>query len=73
LTNTFSSEEASILWFILKKEVKLVPMITGVLNEFFGVVVHDCWGSYFNCENCFYVLCNAYLLREFLGVVEDVG
>ena len=45
----------------------------GVLKEFTGIAVHDCWKSYFKYENCKHVLCNAHLLRELLGVVENTG
>ena len=45
----------------------------GVLSGFGGVAVHDCWQPYFTYGNCFHALCNAHLLRELLGVVEDTG
>jgi transposase len=44
-----------------------------VLKEFTGIAVHDCWKSYFKYENCRHALCNAHLLRELLGVVENTG
>jgi len=45
----------------------------GVLKEFSGTAVHDCWKSYFSYENCAHALCNAHLLRELQGVVDNTG
>jgi transposase len=45
----------------------------GVLIGFSGTVVHDCWKPYFNYENCVHALCNAHLLRELQGVIDNVG
>jgi hypothetical protein len=45
----------------------------GVLAGFSGVAVHDCWQSYFKYGNCLHGLCNAHLLRELEGVIENTG
>jgi len=45
----------------------------GVLLGFGGVAVHDCWQAYFKYENCLHALCNAHLLWELEGVVENTG
>ena len=42
----------------------------GVMPEFKGAAVHDCWGPYFGYANCLHNLCNAHLLRELQWVVE---
>lgn len=36
----------------------------GVIEEFEGVAVHDCWGPYFSEHKGPHGLCNAHLLRE---------
>jgi transposase len=43
----------------------------GILPEFEGKAVHDCWKSYFTFDNCQYALCNAHHLRELQFVVEQ--
>ena len=45
----------------------------GILKEFTGTVVHDCWKPYFSYENCVHALCNAHLLRELQGVIDNTG
>jgi len=36
----------------------------GVLPQFRGRLVHDCWAPYFAYEGCAHALCGAHLLRE---------
>lgn len=43
----------------------------GVLPDFEGVAVHDCWASYWKNKDCTHALCCAHLLRELIGVVEN--
>jgi transposase-like protein len=43
----------------------------GVLAGFGGVAVHDGWRAYFKYAGCVHALCNAHLLRELQGVVEN--
>jgi len=45
----------------------------GVLKEFTGTAVHDCWKPYFSYANCVHALCNAHLLRELQGVIDNTG
>ena len=43
----------------------------GVLKEFGGVAVHDCLPQYFGYDNCRHAVCNAHLLRELQGVIDN--
>ena len=42
----------------------------GLLEKYFQVLVHDCFGPYFTYEGLVHALCNAHLLRELLAVAE---
>lgn len=42
-----------------------------VLPHFTGVAVHDCWGSYFGFAAMKHALCNAHLVRELNGIIEN--
>lgn len=45
-----------------------------VLPSFQGVLVHDCYASYFKNDYSFeHALCNAHLLRECQGIAEYDG
>ncbi len=43
----------------------------GVLPDFTGIAVHDCWPSYQNFEQIEHALCCAHLLRELNAVREN--
>ena len=44
----------------------------GVLNDFKGTAVHDCFASYWKFD-CAHSLCNAHLLRELAFIEETTG
>jgi transposase len=41
-----------------------------VLTSFKGVLVHDCWKTYWQL-NCSHALCNAHVLRELVAIEEN--
>ena len=43
----------------------------GVLPEFRGIAMHDCWASYWNCLDIRHAVCCAHLLRELTGIGEN--
>jgi transposase len=42
----------------------------GVLPNFMGIGVHDCWASYWKYEDMIHALCCAHLLRELVAAAE---
>jgi transposase len=44
----------------------------GILPVFCGVAVHDCLKSYW-AYVCLHALCNAHVLRELVGILENTG
>lgn len=43
----------------------------GILSEFSGIAVHDCWHPYWRFGNAKHALCCAHLLRELKGIEEN--
>lgn len=43
----------------------------GVLPEFHGTAMHDCWASYWNYPDIQHAVCCAHLLRELTGISEN--
>lgn len=48
----------------MRDEKSILPQLTGVL-------VHDCWESYFSFGELKHAICNAHLLRELNGIIEN--
>ena len=42
-----------------------------ILPWFKGVLVHDCWESYFSFSQIRHAICNAHILRELTGLIEN--
>jgi transposase len=42
-----------------------------LLKDYFGWLVHDCWGSYFNLHNLKHAICGAHILRELQGLADS--
>jgi transposase len=43
----------------------------GILPAFKGTAVHDFWKPYYSYASCKHTLCNAHILRELNGIVEN--
>ncbi|WP_349431001.1 IS66 family transposase (plasmid) [Methylomarinum sp. Ch1-1] len=41
-----------------------------IIPRYGGVIVHDCWASYFAYEDCKHGLCGSHLLRELTFIVD---
>lgn len=58
--------------FVHEKRGKEAMMdAQSVLPEFRGVAVHDCWGSSFGFTQMKHAICNAHILRELNGIIEN--
>jgi transposase len=74
-----------ILWWLHRASTKCLTYLkihkkrgreaidaTGILGAFKGVAVHDCLKVYW-VYVCLHALCNAHLLRELIGILENTG
>lgn len=43
----------------------------GFLPQFHGILMHDCWASYWKCSDVVHAVCCAHLLRELTGIEEN--
>ncbi len=44
---------------------------SGILPQYRGIAVHDCWASYWKYNLVTHAVCCAHLLRELTGVIEN--
>ena len=45
----------------------------GLIPNFTGAVIHDCWASYLSYDHCSHGLCGSHLLRELVFVIDSNG
>ena len=57
---------------VSKKRGQEATNTIGILPNFNGVLVHDCWAPYFNLD-VRHALCNAHLLRDLNGIIESTN
>ena len=53
-----------------RKRGKAAMEDLNILPRYGGVIVHDCWASYFAYEDCEHGLCGSHLLRELTFIIE---
>ncbi|MBP5753184.1 MAG: IS66 family transposase [Treponema sp.] len=56
---------------ISNKRGKAGMDFNGVLPDFSGIAVHDCWPPYWKFDKIQHSVCNAHLLRELTGVEQN--
>jgi len=44
-----------------------------IVPKYGGIIIHDCWASYFAYQHCGHALCGSHLLRELTFIVESNG
>jgi len=53
-----------------RKRGKVAIESFNIIPRYGGVVVHDCWASYFSYNDCEHGLCGSHLLRELAFIIE---
>lgn len=43
----------------------------GILPEFGGIAVHDCWAPYWKYSSLEHAICNAHITRELIGILQN--
>ncbi len=66
--HVLSNEKYTYLWASDHRGSKAIDEM-GILRDFRGTLVHDCFKSYFKID-CEHALCNAHLLRELNFFIE---
>ena len=59
-----------LTWYYAHKRRGCEAMDAGILADYRGRAVHDCWKSYFDYD-CDHALCNSHLLRELTFLWEE--
>lgn len=65
-----SNDKYTYLAIHAKRGFKAIEDI-GLLTDYHGTLVHDCWSPYWRLEGVTHQLCCAHILRELNGVIEN--
>jgi transposase len=61
------------LKFLHRKRGKEAIESINLIPRYGGVIIHDCWSSYFAYHHCGHGLCGSHLLRELTFIVDAHG
>lgn len=70
--HVYSSGDVTLKFLHHKRGKDAIEDI-GIIPQYEGVIIHDCWASYLSYENCGHGLCGSHLLRELTFVIESNG
>ena len=66
-----NASNSKYTYFTLNNRSYSAIVEAGILPNYHGIVVHDCWKSYWKFSRATHQLCCAHLLRELNGVMEN--
>jgi len=68
--HVYSSGDITLKFLHRKRGKEAIESIT-IIPRYGGVIIHDCWSSYFSYKHCGHGLCCSHLLRELTFIVES--
>lgn len=68
--HVYSAEDLTLKYLHPKRGHEAVDDI-GIIPAYGGIIIHDCWASYFIYQNCGHALCGSHILRELVFVIES--
>lgn len=66
-----NASNSKYTYFTLNNRSYSAIVEAGILPNYHGIVVHDCWKSYWKFSGAAHQLCCAHLLRELNSVIEN--
>ena len=68
--HVYSSGDITLKFLHRKRGKKAIESVN-IIPRYGGVIIHDCWSSYFSYTHCDHGLCCSHLLRELTFIVES--
>ena len=67
-----NASNAQYTYLTLSEKRGYIGMVeAGILSGYTGIIVHDCWESYWKFNTAMHAVCCAHLLRELNGIEEN--
>lgn len=70
--HVYSAGEITLKCLDRGRGIKAIDRIN-IVPRYGGVIIHDCWASYFSYQHCGHGLCGSHLMRELTFVVQSNG
>ena len=70
--HVYSAGEITLKCLDRGRGIKAIDSID-IVPRYGGVIIHDCWASYFSYAHCGHGLCGSHLMRELTFVVDSNG
>jgi len=70
--HVYSSADITLKFLHAKRGKEGIEEI-GLIPNYEGVVIHDCWASYLSYDHCGHGLCGSHLLRELAFIIDSNG
>lgn len=70
--HVYSAGDITLKCLARGRGIKAIDSIN-IVPRYGGVIIHDCWASYFSYQHCGHGLCGSHLMRELTFVVESNG
>lgn len=68
--HVYSSADITVKKLHIKRGTQAIDEI-GIIPKYGGIIIHDCWASYFTYGHCGHALCGAHLVRELTFIIES--
>jgi transposase len=69
--HVFSTEFHTYLFSHSKRGKEAVESEQSIMPDFKNWLIHDCWAPYFNFKGAKHALCNAHIIRELQGIIDN--
>jgi len=70
--HVYSSGDITLKCLHKGRGIKAIDDID-IVPRYKGVIIHDCWASYFSYKHCGHGLCGSHLMRELTFIVDSNG
>ncbi len=70
--HVYSSGDITLKCLHRGRGIKAIDDID-IVPRYGGIIIHDCWASYFSYKHCGHGLCGSHLMRELTFIVESNG
>lgn len=69
--HVFSTGLYTYLFAHSKRGKEAAESAQSIIPNFKNWLIHDCWSTYFNFKQAKHALCNAHILRELQGIIDN--